>query len=163
MELQQWSYSQKIWLLNYSAQLKIVGHCSSKVKIYIYYFILCSHWWLEYFFFFLLLPHFYPLLLSPLSQSSHSSFLPIASFNSSTRHRPKPLLRANLSPYLTPIMPISSFSAPISLLSHFSYTLSLNLSPSQTPRPMIVDSGFWFCHHDRQNNVVAVTRFLQFA
>ena len=143
MELQQWSYSQKIWLLNYSAQLKIIGHYSSKVKIYIYilfYFVFTLI--VRIFFFFLLLPHLYPLLLSPLSQSSHSSFLPIASFNSSTRHRPKPLLRANLSPYLTPIMPISSFSAPISLLSHFSYTLSLNLSPSQTPRPMIVDSGF---------------------
>ena len=68
-------------------------HCISKVKnIYIYYFILCSHWWLDFFFFFfLLLPHFYSLLLSPLNWSSHSSFLPVARFNYSTRHRPKPL------------------------------------------------------------------------
>ena len=36
---------------------------------------------------------------------------------------------------------ISSFSAPISLLSHFSSILSLNLSPSQTPKPMIADRG----------------------
>ena len=54
---------------------------------------------------------------------------------------------------------IYSFSALISLLSHFSSTLSLNLSPSQTPRPMIASSGFWFCHHDWQNNIVAVIRF----
>ena len=54
---------------------------------------------------------------------------------------------------------ISSFSAPISLLSHFSFTLSLNHSPSQTPRPMITSAGFWFCCRDWQNNVVAVTEF----
>ena len=40
---------------------------------------------------------------------------------------------------------ISSFSASISLLSYFSSTPSLNLSPSQTPRPMIVGARFWFC------------------
>ena len=42
---------------------------------------------------------------------------------------------------------ISSFSAPISLLSHFSSTLSLNLSPSQTPRPMIADRGWVRCRN----------------
>ena len=46
LELQQWSYSQKIWLLSYNAQLKIVVHCTSKVKKK--KFILCSHGWLEY-------------------------------------------------------------------------------------------------------------------
>ena len=54
---------------------------------------------------------------------------------------------------------ISSFSTPISILSHFSSTLSLNHSPSQTPRPMITGVGFWFCCRDWQNNVVAVTEF----
>ena len=54
---------------------------------------------------------------------------------------------------------ISLFSAPISLLSHFSSTLSLNLSPSQTPRPMIAGARFWFCRRDWQNSVVAVTGF----
>ena len=123
------------------------------------------------FLFFLLLPHFYPLLLSPLNRSSHSSFLPVASFNSSTRHRPKPLPSTNNadpSPCPAPTQAptqhwqcqlISSFSAPISLLSHFSSTLSFNLSPSQTLRPMIASAGFWFCRRDWQNNVVAVTRF----
>ena len=103
--------------------------------------------WLDFFFlfFFLLLPNFYPLLLFPLNQSSHSSLLPVASFNSSTCRQPKPLPSAD--------------NADWSLLSHFSCTLSLNLSPSQTSRPMIANAEFWFCRHDWQNNVVAVTRF----
>ena len=43
---------------------------------------------------------------------------------------------------------ISSFSTPISLLSHFSSTLSLNLSPSQTSRPMFADRGWVRCRND---------------
>ena len=116
------------------------------VRIYIYIYIYIS---------FHLLPHFYLLLLSPLSQSS-------ASFNSFTRRRPKPLPNIdNTDPSLclAPTTPtqapaprrqcqlISSLSAPISLLSHFSYTLSLNLSPSQTPRPMIADRGWVRCRN----------------
>ena len=108
LELQQWSYSKKIWLFSYSAHLKIDVHCSSKVKKK-NYFILCSHWWLEYFFFFLLLPHFYPLLLSPLNRSSHSSFLPIASFNSSTCRQPEPLPSVDPSLCPAPTMPIDLF------------------------------------------------------
>ena len=108
LELQQWSYSKKIWLFSYSAHLKIDVHCSSKVKKK-NYFILCSHWWLEYFFFFLLLPHFYPLLLSPLNRSSHSSFLPIASFNSSTCRQPKPLPSVDPSLCPAPTTPIDLF------------------------------------------------------
>ena len=65
--------------------------------------------WLEYFiiFFFLLLPHFYPLLLSPLSQSSHSSFLLVANFNSSTCCRPKPLPSANNTDWSLRFLPLS--------------------------------------------------------
>ena len=126
--------------------------------------------WLEYFicFFFLLLPHFYPLLLSPLSRSSTlfiSSHCKLQFLHSPPtqapaqrwQHQPKPLSSAdNTDPSPTPTMPtqapvqrrqcrlISSFSAPISMLSHFSSTLSLNLSLSQTPRPMITDAGFDF-------------------
>ena len=129
--------------------------------------------WLEYFIYFFLSPPspFYPLLLSPLSRSSHSSFLPVASFNSSTHRQPKPLPSADNADPSTCPMPtqapaqrqqcqlISSFSVPISLQSHFSSTLSLNLSSSQTPRPMIVGVGFWFCRRDWQNSVVAMTGF----
>ena len=96
MELQQWSYSQKFWLLSYSIHLslEIDVHYSSKVKkniLFYFVFTLMEN----IYFFFLLLPHFYPLLLSPLSRSSHSSFLPVASFNSSTRRRTKPLASAD--------------------------------------------------------------------
>ena len=124
--VQQWSYKQNFLLLNYSAHLFLDVHCSSKVKKNYFVFTL----WLDFFFFFffLLLPHFYPLLLSPLNRSSHSSFLPVASFKSSTRRQPKPLP--------------SPDNAEWSLLSHFSSTLSLNLSPSQTPRPMIAGARF---------------------
>ena len=79
-----------------------------------------------------------------------------------------PPLAADPSPCLAPTQAlaqcwqrrlISSFSAPISLLSHFFSTLSLNLSPSQTPRPMIAGVRYWFCHRDWQNSVVVVTEF----
>ena len=69
-------------------------HYSSKLKKYIlFYFVFTL--WLKKIFFFLLLPHFYLLLLSPLNRSSHSSFLPVTSFNSSTCCRPKPLPSAD--------------------------------------------------------------------
>ena len=70
-------------------------HCSSKVKKKIILFSI--HTRLEYFILFFLSPPS-PLLLSPLSRSSHSSFLPVASFNSSTRrHRPTPLTHPKLN------------------------------------------------------------------
>ena len=81
-------------------------HCSSKVKNKFKKIMLCSHL-LEYFniffffFFFLLLSHFYPLLLSP--QSSHSSFLPVASTYSSTHHQPKPLPNTDHSLHSLPL------------------------------------------------------------
>ena len=129
--------------------------------------------WLEFFLFFSFSSYSISTRCSSLpSIDPHThSFLPVASFNSSTRHRPKPLPSTNNtdpSPCPAPTQAptqhwqcqlISSFSAPISLLSHFSSTLSFNLSPSQTLRPMIASAGFWFCRRDWQNNVVAVTRF----
>ena len=73
-------------------------HCSSKVKKYILFYFVFTLMVRIYIFFFLLLSHFYSLLLSPLSRSSHFSFLPIASFNSSTcRHRPMPLTHPKLN------------------------------------------------------------------
>ena len=145
---QKWIYSQKFWLLSYSAQPKMAVHCSSNQKkkfvvltlmVRIFYFI----------FFFLLLSHFYPLLLSPLSPHT-LHFFPLQA--------PIPPLTANPSPYPAPTN-LFVLRPSLFLLSHFSSTLSLNLSPSQIPRPMIAGAGFWFCHHDWQNGVVAVTGF----
>ena len=114
-------------------------HCSSKVKkknIYIYIFYFVFTLWLEYFiiFFFLLLPHFYPLLLSPLSQSSHSSFLLVANFNSSTCCRPKPLPSADPSPYPVLTMPIDLFvlCPYLSTISFFLYSVFQSFSVSNT-------------------------------
>ena len=95
MMLQQWSYNQIFLLLSYSAHLSLDVHCSSKLKKKNYF--ICVDTWLEYFFFFLLLPHFYPLLLSPLIRSSPSPLLTVASFNSSTHRWPKPLPNVDLS------------------------------------------------------------------
>ena len=87
--------------------------------------------------FFLLLPHFYSLLLSPLNRSSHSSFLPIASFNSSTRHRPKSLPstdNADPSPYPALTTPIDLFvlCPYLSAISFFLYSVSQSFSISNT-------------------------------
>ena len=111
--------------------------------------------WLEYFNFFFLSPPSPFLLVAPLSPQSiltlfissrcRLQFLHSPSTQAPAQHRQRQL--------------ISSFSAPLSLLSHFSSTLSLNISPSQTPRPMIANARFWFCRRDWQNSVVVVTRF----
>ena len=92
------------------------------------------------FFFFLLLPHFYPLILSPLSQSSHSSFLPVASFNSSTRRQPKPLPsvdNVDLSPCPVPTTPTQAPAQRrqcwlISAISFFFYSVSQSFSIANT-------------------------------
>ena len=102
LELQQWSYSKKIWLLSYSAHLKIDVHYSSKVKN-IYYFILCSHWWLEYFFF---------LSFFSFPISTHCSFLPLVgphTLHFFPMQASIPPLSADLSPCPTPTTPIDLF------------------------------------------------------
>ena len=98
------------------------------LNIYIYIF----------FFFFLLLPHFYPLLLSPLSRSSRSSFLPVASFNSSTRRRTKPLASADNADW-------SLRSPPLSLcyliFPLFCLSIFLRLKHQNPWSPIVVEFG----------------------
>ena len=99
-------------------------------------FTLC----LEYFnfFFFILHPHFHPLLLSPLSQSSHSSFLPVASFNSSTRHRPKPLPSTDNADWPLRSLPLSLFYLIFPLLC---LSIFLRLK-RQDPRSLVLGFDF---------------------
>ena len=153
-ELQQWSYSKKILLLSYSAHLKIDVHYSLKVKKK--NIILFSvHTRLEYFILFFLSPSSPFLPVAPLSPQS------VLTLFISSRRKVQ-LLYSPPTQALAQHRPcwlISSSSTPISLLSHFSSTLSFNLSPSQTPRPMLASAGFWFCCRDWQNDVVAMTGF----
>ena len=122
-----------------------------------------------FFFFFLLLPHFYSLLLSPLNWSSHSSFLPVARFNYSTRHRPKPLPNTDHAdwslrppplslcylifplPYLSiflrlkhqdPCSPVLGFDFVVVIDKT---TLSLWLGFMLMGYIFILMNGFWFC------------------
>ena len=74
-----------------------------------------------------------------------------------------PPLAADLSlcpTSIAPTTPIDLFILrPYLSAISLSSTLSLNISSSQTPRPMIAGVGFWFCCRDWQNSVVAVTGF----
>ena len=146
MELQQWSYSQKIWLLNYSAQLKIVGHYSSKVKIYIYIYIYILFYFvftlIVRIFFFLSPPSpFLPFTsLSPqsvltlfISSYCKLQFLHSPPTQALTQGQPKPLPNADnanffiLRPYL-------------STISFFLYSVSQFFTVSNTKTH---DRRFW--------------------
>ena len=85
------------------------------VRIYIYIYYL-----------FLLLPHFYPLLLSPLSRSSYSLFFPLQASI--------PPLAANPSPCPVPRTPIDLFVLRpyLSAISFFLYSVSQSFSISNT-------------------------------